>query len=70
MTGLRASIGKWSLATYFVVFLLFIYGPMIIMAVLSFQGRYGGITFPFRGPLSGQWWQSIFDSSVPGSNQK
>jgi putative spermidine/putrescine transport system permease protein len=67
MTGLRTSIGKWSLATYFVVFLLFIYGPMIIMAVLSFQGRYGGITFPFRGPLSGQWWQSIVDSSVPGS---
>lgn len=67
MSGLRASIGKWSLATYFVVFLLFIYGPMIIMAVLSFQGRYGGITFPFRGPLSGEWWQSIVDSNVPGS---
>ena len=67
MTGLRASIGKWSLATYFVVFLLFIYGPIIIMAVLSFQGRYGGITFPFRGPISGQWWQSIVDSKVPGS---
>ena len=67
MSGLRASIGKWSLATYFVVFLLFIYGPMIIMAVLSFQGRYGGITFPFRGPFSGEWWQSIVDSNVPGS---
>ena len=48
MTGLRARIGKWSLATYFVIFLLFVYGPMIIMAVLSFQGRYGGITFPFN----------------------
>lgn len=67
MSGLRASIGKWSLATYFVVFLLFIYGPMIIMAVLSFQGRYGGITFPFKGPFSGEWWQSIVDSNVPGS---
>lgn len=65
--GLRGKIGKWSLATYFVVFLLFIYGPMIIMAVLSFQGRYGGITFPFKGPFSGQWWQSIVDSSIPGS---
>lgn len=67
MGGVRGKLGKWSLATYFVIFLLFIYGPMIIMAVLSFQGRYGGITFPFRGPLSGQWWQSIVDSGVPGS---
>ena len=67
MTGLRGKLGKWSLATYFVIFLLFIYGPMIIMAVLSFQGTYGGITFPFKGPFSGQWWQSLVDSSVPGS---
>ena len=65
--GLRGKIGKWSLATYFVVFLLFIYGPIIIMAVLSFQGRYGGITFPFKGPISGQWWQSLVDSSMSGS---
>jgi len=50
-----------------VIFLLFIYGPMIIMAVLSFQGRYGGITFPFKGPFQGSWWQSLVDSSVPGS---
>ena len=65
--GVRGKIGKWSLATYFVVFLLFIYGPIIIMAVLSFQGRYGGITFPFKGPFSGQWWQSLVDSSLSGS---
>ena len=67
MTGLRGKLGKWSLGTYFVIFLLFIYGPMIIMAVLSFQGTYGGITFPFKGPFSGQWWQSLVDSSLPGS---
>lgn len=68
MNSLRNRIGTWGLATYFVIFLLFIYGPMIIMAVLSFQGRYGGITFPFRGPFGGQWWQSIVDASVPGSS--
>lgn len=67
MGGLRSKLGTYGLATYFVIFLLFIYGPMIIMAVLSFQGRYGGITFPFRGPLNGSWWQSLVDANVPGS---
>lgn len=67
MGGIRSKLGTWGLATYFVIFLLFIYGPMIIMAVLSFQGRYGGITFPFRGPVTGQWWQSLVDASIPGS---
>lgn len=67
MGGVRKRIGTWGLATYFIIFLLFIYGPMIIMAVLSFQGRYGGITFPFRGPFQGSWWQSLVDANVPGS---
>lgn len=67
MGGLRAKVGTWSLATYFIIFLLFIYGPMIIMAVLSFQGQFGSITFPFRGPISGEWWQSLVDADVPGS---
>ena len=33
---------RWTkriLAVYFVLFLLFLYGPMIVMAALSFQGR-------------------------------
>ena len=67
MGRVRNRIGTWGLATYFLIFLLFIYGPMIIMAVLSFQGRYGGITFPFRGPFQGSWWQSLVDANVPGS---
>ena len=44
--------GKWGLGAYFVLFLIFLYGPMIVMAILSFQGYFGGITFPFKGPLS------------------
>lgn len=67
MGGVRNRIGTWGLATYFVIFLLFIYGPMIIMAILSFQGDYGGITFPFRGPFQGSWWQSLVDANIPGS---
>jgi putative spermidine/putrescine transport system permease protein len=55
------------LGVYFVVFLLFLYLPMILMAVLSFQGPNGNLTFPFQGPISTEWWQRIFDSSIFGS---
>jgi putative spermidine/putrescine transport system permease protein len=37
---------------------------MILMAILSFQGYYGGVTFPFKGPVSLQWWRSIFQEQV------
>ncbi len=50
------------------IFLGFIYLPMVLMGVLSFQGTYGAITFPFKGPVSLRWWQSLFDASVPGSH--
>jgi putative spermidine/putrescine transport system permease protein len=49
---------KWLLAAYFVVFLVFLYGPMLVMAVLSLQGPLGGITFPMRGFGFG-WWRDL-----------
>ncbi len=57
---------KWGLATYFVIFLIFLYAPMILMGILSFQGYYGGVTFPFHGPTSLFWWKSIFETQVGG----
>src|SRR5438874_8963831 len=57
---------KWGLGTYFVVFLVFLYAPMILMAILSFQGYYGGVTFPFRGPAGLFWWRSIFETQAGG----
>jgi putative spermidine/putrescine transport system permease protein len=51
---------KWVLAAYFLVFLLFLYGPMLVMGVLSFQGPSGGITFPMRG-LSFHWWEALWN---------
>ena len=39
---------------------------MILMAILSFQGYYGGVTFPFKGPVSLNWWRSIFETQVAG----
>jgi putative spermidine/putrescine transport system permease protein len=58
---------KLGLAAYFVIFLFFLYIPMILMAILSFQGPYGQLTFPFVGPFSLDWWRSLFDASIPGS---
>src|SRR5215467_11986338 len=62
----RRDWAKWGLGTYFVIFLFFLYAPMIMMAILSFQGYYGGVTFPFRGPIGLNWWRSIFESQVGG----
>ena len=53
--------GRWTkriLAVYFLLFLLFLYGPMIVMAALSFQGPQGAVTFPMRG-LSFHWWNEL-----------
>lgn len=58
---------KLGLGAYFCLFLAFLYGPMVVMAILSFQGYYGGITFPFKGPTSLNWWRSLIDSTVAGS---
>jgi putative spermidine/putrescine transport system permease protein len=58
---------KWILGAYFCVFLVFLYGPMIVMAILSFQGYYGGVTFPFKGPLSLLWWKSLVFDTVAGT---
>ena len=55
---------KLGLGVYFALFLFFLYIPMILMAILSFQGPTGQLTFPFRGPFSLEWWKTLFDSSV------
>jgi putative spermidine/putrescine transport system permease protein len=57
--------GRWTkriLAVYFVIFLLFLYGPMIVMAALSFQGPRGAVTFPMRG-LGFHWWNELVNGS-------
>jgi putative spermidine/putrescine transport system permease protein len=60
----RRDWAKWGLATYFVIFLIFLYAPMVLMAILSFQGYYGGVTFPFKGPAGFDWWRSIYQERV------
>jgi putative spermidine/putrescine transport system permease protein len=46
------------LAIVFALFVVFLYGPMITIFVLSFQGPEGGLTFPLRG-LSLHWFRRL-----------
>jgi len=63
----RRDWAKGGLALYFAAFLVFLYGPMIVMAILSLQGYFGGVTFPFKGPLSLIWWRSLLFPTVAGT---
>jgi putative spermidine/putrescine transport system permease protein len=55
-------------SSYYGLFLVFIYGPMIAMFILSFQGRRGGTSFPMRG-TSFYWWQKLVEPSTVGDMQ-
>ena len=50
--------GFWLLAIFFAAYVLFLYGPMLVIVVLSFQGPEGGLTFPMRG-WSLHWFQKL-----------
>ena len=50
--------GFWWLLAVFVAFVLFLYGPMITIFILSFQGPEGGLTFPLRG-VSLHWFYKL-----------
>ena len=59
----QASSGKrpwtfYALASLFGAYLLFLYGPMLVMYLLSFQGPNGGVTFPMVG-VSTVWFEDI-----------
>lgn len=57
-TGEQRSPGFWPLAIVFGLFVLFMYGPMLTIFVLSFQGPEGGLTFPIRG-VSLHWFHKL-----------
>jgi putative spermidine/putrescine transport system permease protein len=56
--GEQRAPGFWPLAIVFALFVLFLYGPMVTIFVLSFQGPEGGLTFPLRG-LSLHWFHRL-----------
>ena len=45
----------YALGAFFALFVLFLYGPMIAIYILSFQGPNGGLTFPMNG-VSLHWF--------------
>ncbi|GAB4539908.1 MAG: ABC transporter permease [Roseibium sp.] len=53
------------LAVVFALFLVFLYGPTITIAILSFQGPQGGLTFPMRG-VSLHWFAELFEQQAVG----
>jgi putative spermidine/putrescine transport system permease protein len=53
------------LAAFYVLFLVFLYGPTITIAILSFQGPEGGLTFPMRG-VSLHWFRDLFQEQAVG----
>jgi putative spermidine/putrescine transport system permease protein len=54
----KRSGGFWLLAAFFTLFVIFLYGPMLVIVVLSFQGPEGGLTFPLRG-ISLHWFVKL-----------
>ena len=55
----RGAAFYW-LAALFVLFVLFLYGPMITILILSFQGPEGGLTFPMNG-VSLHWFAKLWE---------
>jgi ABC-type spermidine/putrescine transport system permease subunit II len=55
----------YALAAGFTLFVLFLYGPMFAIYLLSFQGPNGGLTFPMRG-VSLQWFIALFAQQRTG----
>ena len=64
----RALVVKTGFSIYYVLFIVFIFGPMIAMFTLSFQGRRGGTSFPMRG-FSIYWWEKLLEPSSIGDLQ-
>ncbi|WP_237480986.1 ABC transporter permease [Lichenibacterium dinghuense] len=54
------SLAFYLLAGFFGLYVLFLYGPMIVIFVLSFQGPQGGMTFPLNG-LSTHWFGKLWE---------
>lgn len=53
------------LAIFFIVFVIFLYGPLSAILILSFQGPNGGLTFPLNG-VSFHWFFNLFETQAVG----
>lgn len=53
------------LSAFFALFVLFLYGPLSAIVILSFQGPNGGLTFPLNG-VSLHWFGNLFETQAVG----
>lgn len=53
------------LAAFFALFVVFLYGPLSAIVILSFQGPNGGLTFPLNG-VSLRWFANLFETQAVG----
>ena len=56
------SFAFYALAAFFGLYVLFLYGPMIVIFILSFQGPTGGLTFPLVG-VSLHWFERLWEGN-------
>jgi len=61
----KRGLSFYLLATFFGLFIVFLYGPTITIAILSFQGPKGGLTFPMNG-VSLHWFADLFKQQAVG----
>src|SRR5262245_64322104 len=52
-------------ASFFALFVLFLYGPMSVIYIRSFQGPTGGLTFPMTG-FSLRWFHALVTAERVG----
>ena len=57
------SLGFLLFLSIFTFFVIFLYGPIISIIVLSFQGPSGGLTFPLNG-FSTHWFKELWGGSA------
>lgn len=62
----KRSLSFYLLAVFFGLFVLFLYGPMIAIFMLSLQGPEGNLTFPMRG-FSFYWLGQVFQEQRVGN---
>ncbi len=65
MAQSKRPLSYYFLAAFFGLFVLFLYGPMSAIFILSFQGPEGQLTFPMRG-FSFHWIQAVFGQQRVG----
>jgi len=63
--GMPRPASYYFLSFVFTLFVLFLYGPMICVYILSFQGPTGGMSFPMQG-WSLHWFTVLFDGNGRG----